>query len=111
MKPLPDSDFRARRYLLEKEDFGLASGEYAGPINLIDEGTWHSIVDLPDDVSIRTTDKYGSQLGQMWKFWDMWTRVVGGVQALSKDCKESPSAIAACDATDEFQAATYSALV
>ena len=111
MKPLPDSDFRARRFLLEKEDFALASGDYAGPINLIDEGTWHSIVDLPDDVSIRTTDKYGSQLGQMWKFWGMWTRVVGGVQALSRDCKESPGAIAACDATDEFQAATYSALV
>ncbi len=111
MKPLPSSGFRARRYLLGKDDFAFASGEYAGPTDLIDKATWRSIVDLPDDVSIRTSDKYGSQLGQMWEFWRMWPRVVGGVQALTKNCKESPTAIAACDATDEFQAATYSALV
>jgi hypothetical protein len=111
MKPLPDSDFRARRYLLDKDDFAEAPEEYAGPTDLIDEGTSQSIVTLPDDVGIRTSDKYGSQLGQMWKFWGMWTRVDGGVQALTKDSKQSPTAIAACDAADEFQAATYAALV
>jgi hypothetical protein len=111
MKPLPESDFRARRYLLEKKDFAVAPGEYKGPTDLIDEDTWRSIVTLPDDVSIRTSDKYGPQLAQMWTFWGMWPRIVGGVQALSKDPKESPTAIAACDATDEFQAATYAALV
>ena len=97
--------------MLEKDDFALAKGEYAGPTNLIDEATWRSIVGLPDDVSIRTSDRYGPQLAQMWEFWGMWPRVVGVVQALSKDCKESPTAIAACDAGDEFQAGTYAALV
>ncbi len=111
MKPLQESDFRARRYLLEKNDFAVAAGEYEGPTNLIDKGTWESTVTLPDDVSIRTSDKYGPQLGQMWKFWGMWPRVVGGVQVLCKDPTESPTAIATCDATDEFQAATYAALV
>ncbi|GEM_PF-6258404 len=112
MKPLPDSDFRAKRYLLEKSDFAIASGEYEGPTHLIDKDTWESIVTLPDDVSIRTSDKYGPQLEQIWEFWSMWPRVVGGVQALSKDDPaESPTAIAACDATDEFQAGTYAALV
>lgn len=70
-KPLPSSGFRARRHLHEKEDFAMASGEYAGPTDLIDEGIWHSIVDSPDDVSIRTTDKYGPQLGQMWEYWGL----------------------------------------
>ena len=111
MKPLDASDFRARRFMLEKDDFAQASGEYAGPTNLIDEGTWKSLVVLPDDVSVRTSDKYGSQLQTMWEYWGMWTRVVGGVQALSGKPLESPTAWAACDATDEFQAATYTALV
>lgn len=111
MKPLAASDFRARRYMLEKGDFAVASGEYSGATNLIDEPTWKSIVALPDDVSIRTSDKYGSQLQQMWEYWGMWTRVVGGVQALANDPTESATAIAVCDAIDEFQAATYAALV
>lgn len=111
MKPLPDSDFRGRRYILEKDDFAAASGEYSGQTNLIDEDTWKSIVALADDVSIRTSDKYGSQLQQMWEYWGLWSRVVGGIQALSSDPTESPTAIAACDAGDEFQAATYAALV
>lgn len=111
MKLLSLSDFRARRYMLEKKDFAMASGRYGGPTNLIDKATWKSIVSLPDDVSIRTSDKYGGQLETMWDYWGMWTRVIGGVQALSKKPQQSAMAIAALDACDEFQAATYAALV
>jgi hypothetical protein len=111
MKPLEDSDFRARRLMLEDEDFGQALGEYPGPTNLIDEATWKSIVGLPDDVSIRTSDAYGPQLQTMWEYRDMWTRVVLGVQELYRDPTKSPTAIAAIDAGDEFQAGTYAALV
>lgn len=111
MKPLPMSDFRARRFMLEKKDFAVASGKYAGPVDLISKATWNSIVVLPDDVSIRTSDKYGSQLETIWDHCTMWGRVVLAVQALGKDPRESPTAIAACDAGDEFQAATYCALV
>lgn len=111
MKPLPAPDFRAKRLMLEDSDFAVVSGKYQGPTNLIQEDTWNSIVSLPDDVSIRTSDQFGSQVEQMWEYWGMWGRVVGGVQALSSDPTESPTAIAACDASDEFQAATYCALV
>jgi hypothetical protein len=97
--------------MLEKDEFAISPGEYARPTNLIDKGTWESIVGLPDDVSIRTSDKYGSQLDIMWDFWGTWIRVVLGLQALTKHRRNSPTAIAACDATDEFQAATYVALV
>lgn len=97
--------------MLEKKDFALASGRYPGPTNLIGRKTWRSIVGLPDDVSIRTSDKHGSQLEQMWNYWGVWGRVVLGVQELSKDPTNAPTAIAACDASDEFQASTYCALV
>lgn len=110
MKPLPKSDFRAKRLMLEDSDFALSPGKYPGPTNLIKKGTWGSIVSLPDDVTIRTSDKYGPQLELMWDYWGLWTRVVLAVQALSKDPKESPTAIATSDATDEFQGATYCAL-
>jgi hypothetical protein len=111
MKPLSASDFRATRLMLDDSDFALASGTYPGPTNLIEKGTWESIVSLPDDVSIRTSDEYGPQLEQMWEYWGIWGRVVHAVQALSKNPTESPTAIGACDAADEFQAATYCALV
>jgi hypothetical protein len=110
MKPLPSSDFRAARLMLEDDDFGLSSGEYEGPTNLIAESAWKSIVSLPDDVSIRTSDKYGPELSQMWECWGTWGRVVLAVQELTKD-PGSPTAIVACDAADEFQGATYCALV
>jgi len=111
MKPLSPSDFRAKRLMLEDSDFAVVSGSYPGPTDLIQEDTWKSITSLPDDVSIRTSDKYGPQLEQMWEYWGIWGRVVLGVQALSSDPTESPTAVAACDAADEFQAATYCALV
>jgi hypothetical protein len=65
MKPLPSSDFRARRLMLDDDDFAVTSGKYAGPTNLIAASTWKSMVSLPDDVSIRTSDKYGPHLEQM----------------------------------------------
>jgi hypothetical protein len=97
--------------MLEKGDFALASGDYPGPTNLVGESTWKSIVSLPDDVSIRTSDTYGTQIEQMWDYWSMWNRTVGGVQELVDEPAKSPTAIAASDAADEFQAATYAALV
>jgi hypothetical protein len=103
MKPLPESDFRAKRLMLEDDDFALVSGAYEGPTDLVAESTWRSMVSLPDDVSIRTSDRYGTQLEQMWEYWGIWNRVVLAVQALSKDPSESPMAIASCDAADEFQ--------
>lgn len=69
MKPLRASDFRARRLMLQDKDFALAPGKYPGPTSLIPKATWESIVSLPDDVSIRTSDHYGSQLEEMWEYW------------------------------------------
>lgn len=97
--------------MLDDSDFAVASDRYPGSPDLIQEDIWKSIVSLPDDVSVRTSDKYGSQLGQLWEYWGVWGRVVLAVQAISGNPAESPTAVAACDAADEFQAATYCALV
>lgn len=111
MKPLPKSDFRARRLILEDDDFALTPGKSDGPTKITATLTWKSIVSLPDDVSIRTSDKYGPQLEQMWEYWRIWVRIFLVVQNLSKDSTESPIAIALSDAADEFQASIYCALV
>jgi hypothetical protein len=111
MKLLSDSDFRARRFMLERRDFALAKGRYSEPADLIPKATWRSIVGLPDDVSIRTSDRFGTELEKLWDYWGISVRVVLGVQALVADPSQSPAAIATSDASDEFQAATYCALV
>lgn len=111
MKHLPLSDFRARRLMLEDDDFAISSGKYKESTNLVDEDTWNSIISLSDDVSIRTSDMFGPQLQKMWRFWDMWNRVAGAVQEFGKEPGESAIAIAACDASDEFQGAIHCALV
>ena len=111
MKPLSASDFRAHRLVLEDSDFLIAPGNCPGPTNLIRQATWESIVSLPDDVSIRTSDQFGPELEQMWEYWGTWGRVVLAIQELSSRPAELPTAVAGCDAADEFQAATYCALV
>lgn len=68
MKALPASDFRAKRIMLERKDFAIAPTKYPGPTDLIRKKTWRDIVSLPDDVSIRTSDRYGSLLKEMEEY-------------------------------------------
>jgi hypothetical protein len=112
MKALPDSDFRSRRLVLEPEDFALGPEEPDNPpSDLIDEETWRSMTSLQDDVSVRTSNQYGSVLKEMWGFWREWNCVVGALQELAASVEESPLCAAACDASDEFQASISNALV
>src|SRR5208283_3299862 len=59
-KPLPSSDFRAIRIVLERDDFAYAPGPELPPSDLVDENTWRGITTLPDDVSIRASNHYGT---------------------------------------------------
>lgn len=55
-RKLPAKDFRARRWVLEPKDFALTDGKPdPAPTDLVDREVWHSIMDLADDVAIRTT--------------------------------------------------------
>lgn len=101
-KHLPDSDFRARRTVLIREDFAYAPKPAPPSSDHIDKATWDSIVTLPDDVAVRTTNYHGTTIRQLHDLWDAWVECFGEKQ----DCM-FPVLL---DAGDDFQAATYNAL-
>ena len=83
-------------------DFADAPTAEPSPSDVIDEGTWKSIVMLPDDVAVRTSNYHGTTLRQLNDLWGAWIESRGGVNG--------SLAIAMLDAGDEFQSATYAAL-
>jgi len=101
-KFLPLTDFRARRTVLTRRDFGYAPKPAPRPSKIIDEATWESIVTLPDDVAVRTSNYHGTTIKQLDDLWGAWVDCYGEVQ----DCI-FPVML---DAGDDFQAATYTAL-
>jgi hypothetical protein len=72
VKALSTSDFRATRHILEADDYALP-GTDTPPRDLIDQGTWHSIWDLPDSVAIATTDDFGQGLREIDKLVSAWS--------------------------------------
>jgi len=106
------NDFRSHRRKLRPEDFAIGSdGLDSLPSDLIDKDTWDSIVSLPDDVSIRTSDHYGSVIKKYWSMWSEWICLVGALQEKAEEPDTSPIAHVALEITDEFQASIYNALV
>ena len=101
-KLLPKDDFRARRRILVRNDFGLAPNRVPRPSDVIEKATWNGIVTLPDDVAVRTSNYHGTTIKQLDDFWGAWVDCYGEVQ----DCI-FPVML---DAGDDFQAATYTAL-
>jgi hypothetical protein len=101
-KLLPKDDFRARRRILVRNDFGLAPNRAPRPSDLIEKATWNGIVTLPDDVAVRTSNYHGTTIKQLDDLWGAWIDCVGDVQ----DCM-FPVML---DAGDDFHAATYAAL-
>ena len=101
-KRLPDSDFRSRRIVLTRGDFALAPEPDRPPSDLVDKATWNSIMTLPDDVAIRTSNCHGTTLKQIHDLWGAWVECFGEVQ----DCLFP----AMLDAGDDFQSAAYNAL-
>jgi hypothetical protein len=55
---LPLTDFRARRLVLVRRDFGYAPKPALRPSEMIDKETWDSIVTLPDDVMLDAGDDF-----------------------------------------------------
>ncbi len=82
-KPLDTADFRAIRIVLEPGDFAVSDGKPDIPTNLVDNETWHGIVDLPDDVSIRTSNHQGIILKELYALQSTWTdHAIGDEQDL-----------------------------
>lgn len=69
-----DKDFRNDRYKLPPEAFAIGpNGPDPEPEDIIDIDTWRGIVSLPDDVSIRTSNDYGTELKAMH---DLWSSII-----------------------------------
>jgi hypothetical protein len=81
-------DFRSQRYKLPAEAFAIhPKGPEPSPRDIVDKEVWREIVYLPDDVSIRTSNDFGTELKAMIELWgsvvemgmeegDSWFRTV-----------------------------------
>ena len=103
-------DFRTQRQKLPAEAFALHSSEGPEVRDLVDPETWRSITSLPDDVSLLTSEQHGQTLRSAHAAWSHWPGLVLDIQRLSVDISIDPLAVAALNATDEFQASVYAAL-
>src|SRR5262245_55616887 len=113
--PKNPDDFRSVRTKLPPEAFALSEGPEAPASDLVLRDTRSSIVSLPDDVSLRTSDHYGSNFTAFWQpfwqLWDEWRCVGGALQQAVDHPLDSPIAHTACDATNQFLASICNACV
>jgi len=101
------TEFRSKRVRLGPECFALSTGKEIPPTDLLSEKCWKGITSLPDDVSLRTSDHYGSTLKSFYNLWSEWICLTYALQKISND---SAIAHTASDAGDHFQASIYNAL-
>lgn len=102
---LPESDFRARRKILRRSDFALARGPELPPSDRIDADVWQSIVILPDDVAVRTSNHHGTTIKQLHELNTSWL-----YSTRMPPYRERMSPVM-LDVHDEMKAALYNCLV
>ena len=103
-------DFRFRRYKLPPEAFLIHPEHEPEPTDLIDAKTWGHITTLPDDVSIRASERHGTLLKDTNQFTNHWIELTSDVQGLISDPKADALALSCLDAYDDFRASIYTAL-
>lgn len=109
-KALPLSDFRARRFILEEDDYGLIAEAEPEPYDVVDREIWRSIQTLPEEVSVITSDLHGSLLKRQYQTWSEWIERVCRWMDKTRRRPKTPLAHAMLDTADEFQAATFALL-
>jgi len=72
------------------------------PQDIIEKDIWRSIISLPDDVSLRTSDNHGTELKHMYNLWASWIELLGEDQDIIW--------YVMLDAADELQASLFNAL-
>ena len=88
--------------VLTRGDFAWAPKPDAPASDRVHKTTWSSIVTLPDDVAVRTSNHHGTTLQQLYDLWGAWIESIGE----NNDTMSS----AMLDAGDDFQSATYTAM-
>jgi len=101
--PVTEGRFRERRVYLGPEAFADPGDGVQEPTDLIDQGTWTHLMDLPTDVALQTTDHFGMTFRAMASLAYMWICVITP--------GEEPDLLlvfdAYLDAYDEFGAAPF----
>jgi hypothetical protein len=100
-------DFRSKRRALPPETFAIAPEVEPEPSNPIDEDTWASLVYLPDDVSIRTSNYHGTLLKHANDAWGWWVSLVLDIQSLLDVRTKDPLSLSSILVTDELQASIF----
>jgi len=102
VRKLTATDFRARRMVLEPDDFALNDGSpEPAPTNLVEKKVWHGIMDIADDVAIRNTSHQGSRIGLLYDLWGGWLEAMP---------EKSMVGYAMLDCSDDFAASILSLL-
>jgi hypothetical protein len=99
-KPVPTSDFRAVRHVLEEHEYAIG-GEDMPPTDLIQPDVWDGIMHLPDDVAITISNHHGTWLRVLYSLWSDWMEAVGKPRDADK------LFFGMLDAADCFQCATF----
>ncbi|APC08565.1 hypothetical protein [Neomoorella thermoacetica] len=99
--------FRFRRHKLPPEAFAIGPEREPDPTDLIDAETWGEITTLPDDVSLRTSEHYGTLLRNANQLVRLWIEMVLDLQSLIKNPRDDALALACLDANDDLQASIY----
>src|SRR5580693_7157078 len=105
------TDFRSTRIKLSPEAFALSTGKDLPPTDLVDEDTWKHITHLADDVSLRTSDHFGSRLKESVELWSKWISVTIAIQHAPNASHFVPLAHVTGDAGEYFQGSIHNALV
>jgi hypothetical protein len=105
-------DFRMNRKKLPAEAFAITTGDMdAPPTDLIPQDTWEHLVHLTDDVSLRTSDRYGTVLYLLNEISDEYTCMVLALQEQYERPENSPISYVTSDSSDELDASIHNALV
>jgi hypothetical protein len=103
-KPLPLSDFRAVRHVLEAHEYAFG-GEELPPRDLIEPAIWDGIIHLPDDIAVRISNHHGRDLKLLYSLWGDWLHAMG-----DRSLGEDNLFDGMLDAADCFQCTTFNLL-
>jgi hypothetical protein len=103
-------DYRHGRHKLPPEAFALSEGDDPAPTDQIAPHIWHRITNLPDDVSLRTSDYDGTLIGEACELWTEWTSIGLALAYLDPNDPNRVSNLCSFIVIDELQASLYLAL-
>lgn len=118
VRAVSSKDFRSRRYILEKKDYGYApDGRSPKPKDLISKRLWRSLTVLPDTVAIHTSSHAGGILQHLYDINLVWLKIIERYHEIYKNSKTKKNKklnnilfTATISAYDELEASIFNML-